>query len=167
MPYYDCFVRVLHNLSDISELFVPSDRVEFTFDQHKETQYNAGLLYDWLSQYMPTVVEKISFGTRKEPGIQAADLWAREVMKRCNSLMFNERSTPRPQWKRLSGTNMFRCQFMRGPEFAHDIEEARSMGTIKHEDYEKWRVSKKLVDNLSNRFRYHAMRDLANNRGES
>ena len=58
--------------------------MEFTFDQHKETQYDAGLLYDWLSHYKTEIVEKVSFDTRREPGIQAADLWARELMKRCD-----------------------------------------------------------------------------------
>jgi hypothetical protein len=54
----------------------------------KDTQYNARLLYDWLSHYRGDVVEKMNFGTRKEPGIQGADIWARELMKRCDSHLF-------------------------------------------------------------------------------
>jgi hypothetical protein len=164
MPYYDCFVKAVGYLSDLAQVFVPRDRVEFTFDQHKETQYNAGLLYDWLSHYKDDVVEKVSFGTRKEPGIQGADLWARELMKRCDSRLFNSRTNPRPQWNTLLGTRRFRFKFVLGDQFQKDMDDAAveyQASDQLHAEYEEWRRKHRLVDNLSNRFRWFAMQDKA------
>lgn len=76
MPYYDCFLKTVIKLSDFAAHFVPRDRVAFTFDRRRETQYNAGLLYRWMTKYKPEIAESVSFGSRSEPGIQAADLWA-------------------------------------------------------------------------------------------
>ena len=164
MPYYDCFVKAVGYLSDLAQVFVPRDRVEFTFDQHKETQYNASLLYDWLSHYKDDVVEKVSFGTRKEPGIQGADLWARELMKRCDSHLFNSRTNPRPQWNTLLGTRRFRFKFVLGDQFQKDMDDAAVEYQVSdelHAEYEEWRRKHRLVDNLSNRFRWFAMQDKA------
>ena len=54
IPYYDCFLKTVIKLSDFAAHFIPRDKVEFTFDQHKETQYNAGLLYEWITAHKPT-----------------------------------------------------------------------------------------------------------------
>ena len=165
MPYYDCFLRAIKYLSDLAGAYVPRDRTQFTFDQHRTTQYNAGLLYDWLSQYRDNIVETIAFGTRKEPGIQAADLWAREVMKRCDSHLFDLRSTPRTQWSTLMGTKRFKFKFMRVPDLLSELKAAEQY-TVSQSDYETWRVKHKLLDNLSNRFRWFAMQDNARNDDE-
>ena len=160
MPYYDCFVKTVVYLSNLSAVFIPRDRVEFTFDQHRETQYNAGILYDWITAYKPHTVEKISFATRKEPGVQAADLWARELMKRCDTHLFNERANPRPQWKTIINTKRFKFGFTVGHQFAETMKQMETMPVIDHADYEQWRVNNKLVDNLSHRFRYFARWDI-------
>jgi hypothetical protein len=73
---------------------IPRDKVEFTFDQHKETQYNAGLLYEWITAHKPDNTGKVSFASRAEPGVQAADLWARELMKRCDTHCSMTRRAP-------------------------------------------------------------------------
>jgi hypothetical protein len=161
MPYYDCFVKTIGYLADLANVFIPPDKVEFTFDQHRETQYNAGLLYDWITNYKNTIVEKVSFGTRKEPGIQAADLWARELMKRCDTHVFNQRANPRPQWVALANTKRFRFKFLLGSELVRDMEHAGEVFELDHADYEEWRNKHKLIDNLSNRFRWFAMKDKA------
>ena len=164
MPYYDCFVKTVGYLSDLAHVFVPRDGVEFTFDQHKDTQYNAGLLYDWLTHYRDDVIEKVSFGTRKEPGIQGADLWARELMKRCDTHLFNSRANSRPQWNTLLGTRRFKFKFVLGDQFKKDMDDAAvdyQVSDELHAEYDKWRHKHRLVDNLSNRFRWFAMQDKA------
>jgi|SRR5579864_2521743 len=162
MPYYDCFLKTVIYLSDLASVFVPRDRLEFTFDQHRETQYNASLLCNWITYYKPAIVKNVSFATRKEPGIQAADLWARELMKRCDTHLFNQSAKPRPQWTSLIGSKRFKFKFVVGHELAHDMNEAGEMRGFNHADYEKWRTKNRLIDNLSNRFRYCAMTDEAN-----
>jgi hypothetical protein len=162
MPYYDCFVKTVGYLSDLAHVFVPRDRVDFTFDQHKDTQYNARLLYDWLRHYRDDVVEKVSFGTRKEPGIQGADIWARELMKRCDSHLFDSRGNPRAQWNTLLDTKRFKFKFVLGEQFKKDMDDAAvgyQVSDEMHTEYDGWRGKHRLVDNLSNRFRWFAMQD--------
>jgi hypothetical protein len=162
MPYYDCFLKTVIYLSDLASVFVPCDKVEFTFDQHRETEYNAALLFDWITSYKSIIIDKVSFASRKEPGIQAADLWARELMKRCDSYLFSDRANPRPQWTTLVSTKRFRFKFVLGYQFAQDLEEAGEMPGLNHTEYEEWRATHKLVDSLSNRFQYFSMTDRAN-----
>lgn len=159
MPYYDCFLKTVVYLADLAGKFIPRDRVEFTFDQHKVTQYNTGLLYEWITQYHNDMVEKISFSTRRESGVQAADLWTREAMKRADSHVRKEPPNTRPQLQALLDTKRFRAKLTVGWEMAEDfakqdINEADRAA----EEYEAWRTANKLVDNLSNRFRFAAMR---------
>jgi len=161
MPYYDCFLRTVVKLSDFAAHFVPRDRVEFTFDQHRETQYNAGVLYEWMTAYKPDIAEKVSFASRKEVGIQAADLWARELMKRCDTHLFNDRARPRPQWNTLASTKRFQFHLNLGRELAQTLDTTPMLPGFNHSEYERWRAANKLTDNLSNRFRYASRADRA------
>jgi hypothetical protein len=157
MPYYDCFLKTVIKLSDFASHFIPRDRVVFTFDQHKKTQYNAGLLYEWITAHKPDNAEKVSFASRAEPGVQAADLWARELMKRCDTHLFNDRARARPQWNILMGTKRFQFHFTLGRELAQTLDETPLLAGLNPADYEQWRSENKLVDNLSNRFRYASL----------
>lgn len=159
MPYYDCFLKTVLKLSDFAAHFVPRDRVEFTFDQHRETQYNAGVLYEWMKAYKPDIADKVGFASRKEMGIQAADLWARELMKRCDTHLFNDRARARPQWTTLAATKRFQFHFTLGRELTQTLEGTPMLPGFNHSDYERWRARNKLADNLSNRFRYASRTD--------
>ena len=60
----------------------PYHPVEFVFDHRRETEYNAGLLYshfvnreEW-KDGSKLLTSEISFGSRTNPRIQMADLWA-------------------------------------------------------------------------------------------
>jgi hypothetical protein len=157
MPYYDCFLKTVIKLSDFAAHFIPRAKVEFTFDQHKETQYNASLLYEWITAHKPENTGKVSFASRAEPGVQAADLWARELMKRCDTHLFNDRARARPQWNTLASTKRFQFHFTLGRELAKTLDETPLLAGLNPGDYEQWRTESKLVDNLSNRFRYASL----------
>jgi hypothetical protein len=84
--YYKCLTEVLKHF-----LYTPDyhdgTEMEFSFDHRKESEYNAGLLYTYLIA-VPEWKEKnlflgarISFASRRDVRIQAADLVAREAMK--------------------------------------------------------------------------------------
>jgi hypothetical protein len=154
MPYYDCFLKTVIKLSDFAGHFIPRDKVQFTFDRRKETQYNAGLLYEWITAHKPDNAGKVSFASRVEPGIQAADLWARELMKRCDTHLFDDRARARPQWNTLMCTKRFQFHFTLGRELSQTLDATPLLAGLNHADYECWRAENKLVDNLSNRFRY-------------
>ena len=161
MPYYECFLKTVIKLSDFAAHFVPRDKVEFTFDRHRETQYNAGLLFRWITGYKPDIRETMSFGSRQEAGIQAADLWARELMKRCDTHLFDDRARPRPQWTALASTKRFQFHFTLGRELARTLDETPDLPGFDHTDYDRWRKKQKMADNLSNRFRYVSHLDTA------
>jgi hypothetical protein len=154
MPYYDCFLKTVIKLSEFAAHFVPCRKVAFTFDRHRETQYNAGLLYWWMTAYKPEIAESVIFGSRSEPGIQAADLWARELMKRCDTHLFNDRARARSQWNNLAATKRFQFHFTLGREMARTFDEVPELAGFNHAAYEQWREKRKLTDNLSNRFSY-------------
>ena len=123
MPYYDCFLKTVIKLSDFAAHFIPRDKVEFTFDQHKETavQRRSPLRVDHGSQ-----AGQRREGQLCEPrraGVQAADLWARELMKRCDTHLFNDRARARPQWNTLMGTKRFQFHFTLGRELAQTLDE--------------------------------------------
>lgn len=156
MPYYDCFLKTVLKLADFAAHFVPSDKVEFIFDRRRETQYNTGLLFRWMRVYRPDIAGSVMFGDRREPGIQAADLWARELMKRCGTHLFDDRARPRLQWNILAATKRFQFHFTLGRELAQTLDETPDLPGFNHAEYERWREKKNLNDNLSNRFRYIA-----------
>jgi hypothetical protein len=158
MPYYHCFLRTVVYITDLASTFIPRDRVEFTFDQHKVTQYNAGLLYEWITQFRDDMVEKISFATRREPGVQAADLWVREVMKRADSHLRREPAYVRPYLKTLLGTNRFKAKLSSAEEMAETYDQITTDTGELEEEFHSWISANRLIDNLSNRFRFMAMR---------
>jgi len=154
MPYYDCFLKTVVKLSDYAAHFIPRDSVAFRFDRHRETQYNIGLLFKWITAHKPDIADAVRFGSREEPGIQAADLWARELMKRCDTHLFDDRARARTQWNILAATKRFPFHFMLGRELARTLDEVPELAGFDHAAYEQWRENLKLTDNLSNRFRY-------------
>src|SRR5258708_34880783 len=91
MGYYKCLQEVIKHFANTVE-YRDGTGLEFTFDRRQESEYNAGLLY----QYMVTVPEwkernifmkaRINFDSRKDVRIQAADIIAKEPMKHLDNL---------------------------------------------------------------------------------
>jgi hypothetical protein len=103
-PYYICFQHIVINLARRSSVCLPRDRIKFIFDRNVEIEHSASALYDrsvngqWsTAEYRQLMEDELGFATRKEIGIQAADLIAREAMK-----LLDNRSGPRSRPTRLS-----------------------------------------------------------------
>jgi hypothetical protein len=117
-PYLACFLRTVKYLAEKAQQCVPSSNVEVTFDQHPGNEYNAGLIYqymklesqggDWSAGAI--LAEKVRFASRKEPGIQAADLWAREVMKGLEG--YFENRPRRKSMSALEATGLFGADYL-------------------------------------------------------
>jgi hypothetical protein len=110
-----------------------------------------------MTAYKPEIAESVNFGSRSEPGILAADLWARELMKRCDTHLFNVRARARLQWNNLAATKrlQFHCTLRR--EMARTFDEVPELAGFYHAAYEQGREKRKLTDNLSNRFRFFCL----------
>lgn len=159
-PYLACFLRTVKFLAEKAQQCVPSSSVEVTFDQHPMNEYKAGLIYQYLKVESQgdwsagaILAEKVSFASRKEPGIQAADLWAREVMKGLEGHLEN-----RPRRKSmlaLGATNLFGADYLLEGFYKdmkaqyHKIQ--KQVGVYPH-GYLQWLGNRQ--DNESNRILY-------------
>jgi hypothetical protein len=79
-------VEVLTHFGELAYILIPQDKIEFTFDHRIETDYSARQLYRWMIdqpdwKLFPFYHDEVSFASRQSPGIQMADLIARETMK--------------------------------------------------------------------------------------
>lgn len=84
IAYYKGFAEVLEAMTAFGMRY--GELVKFTFDTRKESEFNAGVLYDMFrgraEEEDRHMFDNITFAfSRKEPKIQVADLMARETMK--------------------------------------------------------------------------------------
>jgi len=133
-PYYWCFSDVIKAMGEMAYLHVPRDIVEFTFDQNKYREYNAGAFYNWIindSAWMAKdlLADKVSFACRKTVGIQAADLIAREGMKNLDNQVGPIKRDTRRSMKTLAATQRFHFEYYRRPDFERKKKEA-AVGTF-------------------------------------
>ncbi|HEX5423984.1 MAG TPA: hypothetical protein VFW94_10570 [Candidatus Acidoferrales bacterium] len=157
-PYLSCFLRTVKYLGERAQQCIPSYEVEVIFNQHPTNEYNAGLIYQYLRMNQDWGVralfaEKVSFASRKEIGIQAADLWAREIMKELENRM--DSRPRRKSMLALEETHLFGADillegFYRGMrenyvKLSHELE-------MRPADYVKWLNNRQ--DNESNRILY-------------
>jgi len=160
--FHSCFLRTARKLAEYASQCVPQDDIEFTFDRHPETEHNIRLLYnqivesdDWATK--PRLASDIAFSSRAEIGIQAADLWARELMRRLDGELFSDRSVPRIQWQSLYATRRFGGDLLMAGHF-QDLKRQMADLQIKfgvnETEYGAWLRERRLPDNQSNRILY-------------
>ncbi len=168
-PYYLCFNIVVTQLTRAAAMCLPPDTVKFSFDRNFDTQHNASMLYGYLAnleewEERKYMADEISFVTRKEIGIQAADLVARETMKELDRII-----TGKPRFRRksisalgLDGKVQFRLYtedwFKELSRFAA-TESQRTGRAYSMKTYHVWRERYGLMDNPSTRIRYTAYLD--------
>jgi len=160
MGYYKCLTEVIKHFAYTTDKGV---ELEFTLDHRQESEYNAGLLY----QYMVALPEwkeknvfmgaRINFGSRKDVRIQAADIIAREAMKHLDSLGKRPMRRSLKALAELPGVP-FVFDFFTREYCLHtksiwpQLEEATGMHW---ENYLAWLKENNLAsDNWSNRFQY-------------
>ena len=159
--YYRCFRDVVVKCSDWAKWAIPRGPVKFTFDSRRESNYNAGVLYDYLVNLPEWKTaqdfEEVSFASRKLVGIQAADLYAREVMKHLDNMIGPVARAPRRSLEALENTNRFGADlFMREyfQDFKRRFEEVSKQCGIDPQRYVDWLNEHKLGDSISSRHRY-------------
>jgi hypothetical protein len=167
LPYYVCFQKVIEMFARRTSYLIPQDKVEFTFDRNLETQYNATVLYDYMLKLpewedRELVADRIAFSTRKNPRIQAADLWAREVMKFGDECVLKNQPLKSPFLEALEktrrfGLDVYATSYFR--EMKKDITERHLPGHTMNE-YHAWRQRYNMQDTMEHRIRYHMFLDL-------
>lgn len=158
-PYLSCFLRTVKNLAEQARKCIPSYQTEVVFDQHPENQYNAGLIYQYLKIHedwepRELLTDRVSFASRKEIGIQAADLWAREILKELEKHLENKPES-RKSMLALKATHLFGADillegFYRG--MRENYEKLQKELNVYPGGYVQW--LNKRQDNESNRILY-------------
>lgn len=176
LPYYFCFSNVVEHMAYIASGCVPQDKVELTFDRNFEAKYNATYLYDCMIklpefEHWELLSDKLSFGTRKDPKIQMADMVARETMNWLKTVVIGA-GGPRTSClaelvdkKRLHWNHFTKEYFAeRVAHVQRLVDDGHPMGS-----YEQWRTRKGCQDTTENRIRYQVQIDrmLRLERGDS
>jgi hypothetical protein len=161
-PYLWLFGDAVSDMSDLASLSVPPSPVEVTFDRNQENEYNATLLYELIRRSKRTgfgkfLADKVSFATRKTFGVQLADLFAREAMKRLNDQITPNNRPARVSFSRLSRAQRMRFRVIGWREFQEKKQTlmkstTREVGNMRK--YREWLNLKRIQDCQSNRIHY-------------
>lgn len=165
LPYYICFIRVIDHFGYWTRLAIPQGTVKFTFDQNLDVQYNAAAIYNYVA-HLPEwsdskfLEKEVSYSTRANPRIQAADLWAYEVMKHMdNSIVGPKRRPTRGSLIELRKTKRFGFDMIDDAYFEGMKQNSLANPRPGLANYHAWREKLKLQDCTSTRIRYEIYLD--------
>lgn len=169
-PYFYCFMHVIFELVGMARLYIPPQKVRFTFDINDTIEYNATYLYNKyliklpeLKYYTDYMHHELGFTDRQAVGIQVADLFAGEVMNFYDSRYGTGKSNITLSFDTLMKTNRFTPHYFHRSYFEayrkHQNILEKQSGMDK-EDLINWLKKHRCRDTANNRFRYFIYRDL-------
>jgi len=162
IPCYRCFRDVVLQCGKWTKWAIPRDEAQFYFDQRVESNYNAAVLYahlatlsDW--DCAPFLRKTLTIASRTDVGIQAADLYAREVMKHLDNTVGPVMRPTRRSMETLIATKRFGCD-LHLRDFFEDFRKkfdsiAESAG-MSEDLYREWLTKTSKADSISSRHRY-------------
>jgi hypothetical protein len=162
IPYFRCFRDVIVKGGEWAKMAVPQEVARFTFDQRTKSNYNAGVLYEYMAQMSEweasAYLEKtITFESRSVPGVQAADLLAREMMKHLDNMVGPAKRPERRSMEalrkthRIGGDLHLRDFFQ---DFRRQFDEISAKAGMSAERYREWLRQRRLADSISSRHMY-------------
>jgi hypothetical protein len=162
VPYYRCFREVVLRCAEWIRMAVPREEAaRFIFDSRPESNHNAGVLYDYLVNIpewkSDVLFEEVVFSHRKPVGVQAADLYAREVMKHLDNDVGPVKRPERLSFTALRKSQRFGCDLIMREyfkDFRRRFDEVAEGAGMRREDYAAWVKRHNVVDNVSSRQRY-------------
>jgi hypothetical protein len=171
--YYKCFGETIIFFAHRASMLVPREQIKFTFDRRLETQFNATELYNYMAA-LPEwedswyLHEEISFASRKSVGVQAADLFARELMKRLDNEIGSKKRAVRKSLLALTETERFGGVIYTGDYFKglqeaiKKLDEGNASGAFIPGHYTAWREKQGVADSWGARTRYLTQIDAMN-----
>ncbi len=160
--YYSAFLRTVDFLVERAGMLRGNEPVRIIFDRHKRTEHNCRLLHKYAFEEgqwaaSGTMIDELSFASRDDVGIQAADLWVREFMKYFDGQLFSEQYATRPQCQALLDTKRFGGDFLCA-EYFEDLKRKlpvlEAQTGMDRAKYLSWLQAKGRQDNQSNRILY-------------
>lgn len=164
-PYYFAFNSVVIHLGKKAAVCIPRDRVKFKFDRNHQIEHNAAELYGAIIKRpyasRELMDDEVAFVSRKDIGVQAADLVAREAMK-----WLDNRIGPVSRYTRTSTHVLLdskRIKFrLYGREWFEKLRDGAAMmpeesyARYSEEGYRQWLSQERLQHTLPNKIRYEA-----------
>jgi hypothetical protein len=160
--YCSAFLRTIDFLVERARSSNTCGSIEVIFDRHRPTEHNTGLLYKYASEEggwrdQCLLPEKLRFASRADIGIQAADLWVRELMKFFDGNLFSEGYVPRSQCQMLLDTRRFGGDLQCAEYFEDMMQKLpllEAQAGMSGVEYASWLQKKRCHDNQSNRITY-------------
>lgn len=162
--YHKCFIEVVNKLIEVSKEQGYKE-LKFTFDG-RQGQGTTGLLYnsitaqkEWADAF--SFADEISFGNRRNPRIQIADMVARETMR--GFLCALENADPREPFRILgSADKRIWFHFLVDDYFSQwrdSLRELEKKTGLYADDYFAWIERKSMRDNLYSRIQHMIWHD--------
>jgi|SRR5580658_2169648 hypothetical protein len=176
-PYYKCFGEVVLFFAHRAVMYVPREQVKFTFDRRLETEFNATALYDYMAK-LPEwedhdyLHEEVAFASRKSVGVQAADLYAYEVMKHLDNMIGPKKRDTRRSFQVLLNTERFGGHiyiddYFKGLQEAIAKLDEGNKAAWQPGEYKQWLEKNGLSDTYAHRLRYTMQCDaIARSKGD-
>jgi hypothetical protein len=171
-PYYMCFAGVLACISWVARKSIPPERVKVIFDHDPAKEADSLRIYEFVAkrmqrteQLMDCLQDEVTFKNhRKEPGIQVADLLARETMKELDNEVQGS-----PRWPRQSLIELRRSNRFSTVMYTREkLEAYRHRADKIHGDpergraYKEWLALQGLRDSIHVRMRHMAESGMMN-----
>ena len=162
IPYYRSFRDVVLQCGKWAKWSIPQDEAQFYFDQRVESDYNASVLYSHLATLpdwdcAPFLRKTLEIASRSDVGVQAADLYAREVMKHLDNLIGPVKRPVRRSMETLMATHRFGCDLhLRDffEDFRKNFDAIAASAGMSQEHYREWLTKNGQADSISSRHRY-------------
>ncbi len=158
--YFRCFAPVVLLFARMAHDYNPPQQVRFLFDRNDETEFLSIKLVEYfasLKKYpFSAFIDDCGFASKKKPGIQAADLIAREAMKDLDNILHPKRDRRRSMTALLE-SKKFGFRFWDRQSFEEHIEdlpEIEKQIGMRWDDYENWCQKESCSDNAGERMRY-------------
>jgi hypothetical protein len=173
--YFRCFSEIVLTFGRLVKDSGSTETIKFRFDRNHEIEYNAAYFYDFVSRKKDwpggdLFEDEISFVTRRDEGVQVADLIAREAMKGLDNQIGPVKRPQRKSLTALLETKRFNfvC-YVNGwfKELAEELANPNSR-LAKHgmgNSYIEWLSARSLPDTYSNRIRFFEWKDAREQNG--
>jgi hypothetical protein len=160
--YHKCFLETVIRIIRDSIGLGHRD-LKFTFDG-RQGQGSLTTLYDDITswpewaEFPLSFADEISFATRKNPKVQAADLFARETMKGLDRYL---QGLPRRKSLTTLGTSCrhFQFHYLMDEYFAQMEAALREKIRRTRKNYARWLLSVNAQDTIENRYRFKMWED--------
>ena len=159
--YLLCFRIVIEHFGKTAAILIPRDRLKFNFHINRQIEHTAAAVYQLYRDNdelkYAEYLDEIGYVSMNYPGIQAADLFAREAMKWARQGASLNKRHIRKSLARLVDAGRFKMEFFVDEyfqDYKRKLPEIEAVAGMTQKDYEQWLSEEGIKHNASNSMRY-------------